>query len=379
MAYRGSSMSPRGNTFAGQLRHFAKSVDIVDNDIFDRVRELIYKYVKTELDADYFELMSEQPIEEQPGLRMFWSSEDKDHFWRVKTEDGSYTMPMTMAYDLDQPMWLVTPDRSPLAEADVCEDHWSRSADLPAYHPVVDQPIRTCVIVPLRRRRVHGIFYFESCVYLGATDVAKAELQMLGEALAILAELYEANRSQSKMTGDAIFELRESLESARFPKLTRPHFFVASSNEADQAVVRAIEEVLRRFSGRLEFTDWKQMNESGNISAQITREISRSRFGICYLSEPTPNSRSGEKAFFDNANVVFEAGMLHALTSANESQDGSQPTGWIPIRELDSPTAPFDFAAERTIFVPRWETGELDETRLLEVLSKRVHKLLGDP
>lgn len=370
-------MSPRVNTFATQLRHFAKSVDIVDDDIFDRVRELVYKYVRSELGAEYFELMREQPMDRQAGLRMFWSSEDRDHFWRVRDEDGSYRLAMTMAYDLDRPAWLVSRDKSPLADGTV-EDEWSHLADLPRYEPIVDQPIRTCVIIPLRRRRVHGLYYFESCAHLGITDVAKTELQMLGEALAILLELYETSRSQSRMTTEAIFELRESLESARFPKLARPHFFIASSSRADRAVVQVIDEVMHRYSDRLDFTDWKRMNESGNISAQIAREIARSKFGICYLSEEADARLDRSPRFVDNANVVFEAGMLHALTSANEAADGSEPAGWIPIRELDSPPAPFDFAAERTVYVPRWETGELNDSRFRDLLAARVQKLLGD-
>ena len=32
-------------------------------------------------------------------------------------------------------------------------------------------------------------------------------------------------------------------------------------------------EVLHDFTDRLEFTDWSEMNESGNINAQIAKEI----------------------------------------------------------------------------------------------------------
>jgi hypothetical protein len=49
----------------------------------------------------------------------------------------------------------------------------------------------------------------------------------------------------------------------------------------------------------------------------IARESSRSRFGICYLSDPAENAARSRHAFRDNVNVAFEAGMLHALTSAN--------------------------------------------------------------
>ena len=46
------------------------TVDIVDDEIFDRVRQLIYKYVKNELGAAYFELMREQQLDVDSGLRL---------------------------------------------------------------------------------------------------------------------------------------------------------------------------------------------------------------------------------------------------------------------------------------------------------------------
>jgi hypothetical protein len=259
-------------TFASQLRHFARSVDIVDDNIFDRVRGLVYKYVRNELGAEYFEVLREQPIEDEPALKMFWSSEDSDHFWRIRGSDGSFTNPITQAFGQNQCLWVVGNDRKPLRQADKLEDEWSGTINLSRYQPVVDKGIRTLVAVPLHRRP-HSIYYFESCAHLGITEVAKSELQILGDALSILLELFEHSRMQSSMTGSAIFELQEHLESAKFPKLAQPHFFVAFSNRADRAVVTIVHEVLRHFSDRLEFTDWTRMSESGNISAQITREI----------------------------------------------------------------------------------------------------------
>lgn len=101
------------------------------------------------------------------------------------------------------------------------------------------------------------------------------------------------------------------------------------------------------------------MSDSGNINAQIAREIVRSRFGICYLSQKSQDDSSHK--FIDNPNVVFEAGMLHALTRVTSATSGAEPSGWIPMREADSPPAPFDFAAERTIEIPRSGNGELNE------------------
>lgn len=366
------------NTFAGQLRHFAKSVDIVDDQIFDRVRELIYKYVKNELGAEYFELMREEYIDNESGLKMFWSNEDKDHYWHIRKGDGSYSNLLTRAFGQGQPLWIVGEDKKPLNQAEKLECEWSRNTDLPRYEPIADAAIRTLVVLPLKRKRLIGLYYFESRAHIGITDVAKAELQLLAEAVAILLELYEVNRSQSYMTSSAIFELQESLESATFPKLTKPHFFIAFGNDADKKVTTVIKEVLNDFSTRLEFTDWTRMAESGNINAQIAKEILRSRFGICYLSEPNPDQGDGSVKFVDNVNVVFEAGMLHARTAANETANAGEPAGWIPMRELASAPAPFDFSTERILQVPRFDNGTVNEDRLRDALTERITKLLGE-
>ena len=359
-------------------------MDIVDDEIFEHVRQLIYRYVKNELGVAYFEVMREQLIDAEPGLKMFWSSNERDHSWRVRQPDGHFSNPVTTAFGKDQPLWIVATDKKPLHESEQLSDEWSRNDALARYQPSADQAIRTLVVLPLRRQRPLGVCYFESTTHIGITDVAKLELQLLAESIAILLELYEANRSQSKMTSSAIFELQESLDSAQFPRLTRPHFFVAFSNRADTAVTTVISEVLHALSDRLEFTDWSQMNEAGNINAQISKEIMRARFGICYLSEPVPDepdSRPDDRRvrYVDNPNVVFEAGMLHARTAAGDPAIGGEPTGWIPMRESASPPAPFDFAAERTLVVPRFDdNGGVNEARLRDSLRQRIEKLLGD-
>jgi hypothetical protein len=371
-------MTSTTSTFANQLRHFARAVDIVDDEIFDRVRQLIYRYVKTELGAAYFELMRDQPLDQEPALKMFWSSEDEDHLWPVRRPDGSYTNAVTAAFAEGQPMWVVNHTKGTLVEAEKLTDEWSHVSDLPAYRPVAEQSIRTLIVLPLRRKRRLGVCYFESSTHLGITDVAKLELQLLADAIAILLELYEVNRSQAQQTASAIFDLQERLESARFPKLTRPHFFLAFSNRADQAVINVISEVLHEFTDRLEFTDWTRMNESGNVNAQIAKEILRARFGICYLSEAAPEGHPAGTPYVDNPNVVFEAGMIHARTTVDDSSTSGDPTGWIPMREEASPPAPFDFAAERTLYIPRFGNGGLNEGRLRELLRARISNLLGE-
>lgn len=99
-------MDFKANTFAGQLKHFAKSVDIVDDEIFEGARKLIYRYVGDELEAEYFEVDRAQEAEGETGLHMFWSSLDLPHVWRLQNADGSHVIaslaPSLHAADVDR-------------------------------------------------------------------------------------------------------------------------------------------------------------------------------------------------------------------------------------------------------------------------------------
>jgi hypothetical protein len=94
----------------------------------------------------------------------------------------------------------------------------------------------------------------------------------------------------------------------------------------------------------------------------------------CVISqnEPATAPDDTKHKFRDNPNVVFEAGMLQALTNS----PNVEPTGWIPVREKSSPDAPFDFAAERILTVDRLRDGKLNEDSFQERLKGRIDSLL---
>src|SRR5262249_22860163 len=280
-------------------------------------------------------------------------------------------------FDNERPMWIVSPSEDALEGADEHHDLWSGTPNLSRYRPSSSQPTRTVVIVPLCLERSYGVYCFESSRYIEITDAAKLELKRLAYALALLYRLWEINKAQLTSTGNAIGDLRELLQRAKFPRLAKPHFFVAFPRKADENVTHIIKDTLDEFAAKLEYTDWTQMYGAGNVSAQIVQEILESRFGICYLSE-RDNDASAVYPYRDNPNVVFEAGMLHARTTAAADTDGGEPAGWIPIREQESPPAPFDFAAERILQVPRSRNGELNESRLHEMLSRGITALLRE-
>ena len=66
--------------------------------------------------------------------------------------------------------------------------------------------------------------------------------------------------------------------------------------------------------------------------------------------------------------------MLHALINAPDAP----PSGWIPVREDDSPPAPFDFADQRIERVPRDQDGQVDEKRFQVQLHRRITAPLRD-
>jgi len=372
-------MIEASRTFAGHLKQFSRAVDIVDKNTFDQVRDLIIRYVRRELgEGAYFDLLREQRIGHELVLQTFWSSEDKVQQLRIPAQDT----PATISFHQSKPLWVISGDQTPLDRSNSHQDQWSELSltDLPPYSSPTGRSIGTLIVVPLRRRRALGVLCIEARNYIEATDVARKEMQLLGDALAILLELWELNEAQSQLTDEAVGELRDMITNAKFPKLAKPQVFVAHSNGADHQVTDIIRRVLKEYDAQVQITYWNEISEAGNITTQIGERITTSRFGICYFSEPTDKAgdhgiatdRPGGPKYVDNPNVIFEAGMLHALTNAPQSE----PSGWIPIRERESSHAPFDFAAERILIVTRTETGDVAE-RFQTELKRRVSALLG--
>ncbi len=358
-------------TFGDYLRQFARSVDIVDERTIEEIRKLVYDYVRDELEAAYFSLACEQTVDSRPGLRTVWSTENEEHATTIRTLDGRYSSQISVSFDQRKPLWIVNREQKPLRQSETYDDLWSEVPDLPRYEAPVNREMKTSIIVPLIHwSRVLGVIYLESTSYLEITAVAKDELSLLADALAILFDLRQANRAQVTGTRDAVSELQGILSTTKFPRLTKPQMFVAFSSRADDAVMGVVQEVLNEFSTILKIVQWNRIEQSGSITLQLIEQIAKSRFGLCYFSEP---ARDGGE-FEDNPNVLFEAGMLHSLTNA----PAGRPSGWVPVRERRSSRVPFDFASERIVIVPRNENGEVMEERFRSDLRRRMRALLSD-
>jgi hypothetical protein len=365
-------MSESVTTFAERLSHFALSVDIVTDDTFDRVRDLVVDNMRNELEAAYFGLMEFTEVNGEPGLRTIWSSAGIESSTTIVDDEGVYKQQVCLAFDKGLSLWVVEKGAGALGPDAEYVDMWSACDVLPPYWPPVrGKPMKTSIMVPLERGRTKlGVMYLESTAYVEATDIARREMEQLAAAVAILMELRSVNRLQVEGTKRAVGQLSKFVGDAKFPRLTRPNLFVASSSNADDDVMEIIREVLSDYRSKVNVIDWTKIEESGAITVQIANKIVRSRFGICYFSEAT--DENGAFAYADNPNVIFEAGMLHALINSPDAP----PSGWIPVREKDSPPAPFDFANERIEPVPRDARAKLDEDEFRRRIRRRVEDLL---
>jgi hypothetical protein len=368
-------MARKLETFGSYLRRFARTIDIVDENTFNEIKQLVTHYLQSELGAAYFTVGREERINGVTGLRTMWSSERDEHSTTIKSVDGSYSTQISVAFDRAAPLWIVSPNRAPLRNATKYVDLWSDLSDvLPPYRPPINRDLRTSIVLPLHRGggRVLGVIYFESTQYLEFTEATKTELELVADALAILIDLSQANRVQSSATKDVLSELREILHAGRFPKLAKPQIFVASSSQADQQVMAVVKQVLNEVKDKLAVVMWSDIAKAGTITVHIVEEITKSRYGLCYFSEPA--NSGGKKRYQDNPNVIFEAGMLHSLTNSPVTV----PEAWVPIREDDSPPAPFDFAAERIAIVPREQDGKLIREEFKDQLRLRLAALLQE-
>jgi hypothetical protein len=372
-------VSIRDLTFGSVLMQFANSVDHVDETTFDRIGDQVKRYVAKQLDVQYFDFQVGTMVDEdRAGLTKVWASEGAEGrsasprtILTDADDPTSYRNQTSFAYATRRPLWIVCADKLPLYESKQVQDSWSHSEGVPPYQQPIDRDLRTSIIVPvIHEEDLVGVINLESETYVESTRVARRELRLIAEAVGELYLARGSTRHQTATTQDAIEELQTILEADDLPTLTKPRIFIASSGRADSQVVDSIDKVLGEFGDYLVPVLWSASSSSGNITAQILEDITHSRFGLCYFSEPDDDG--GEHGYRDNPNVIFEAGMLHSLTNAPTEH----PTGWIPIREVDSPPMPFDFAQQRTVMVPRRAEGALDvegfEARLTAFLEDIV-------
>ena len=362
-------------TFGQELLHFAQSVDIIDIETCDSVKHLIGDYFSNVLHIDFYEVQTDDVlIEGRPGLRTCMT---KNAAWTngqsnstpIRTEGGDYRDQTTFAYETRNILWVTEKEGKILKADSECVNRWPHSKyymPLPPYWPFVGN-MRTQIVFPLQYGdHVFGVLNLETERLLEYTSFAGEELRLISSAIAIILWLHDTFLNQSLGTRKALENVTRSLRASRNPSpLVKFKIFVASASRADDQVIGIIRSVINEFQKQVDEVFWKSITDSGNINLQILSALDECSLGICYFSEP---AQGASREYADNLNVVFEAGMLHALTNASTGT----PKKWIPVREPQSPATPFDFASERTIIVSRLANGALNEELFARDLRERL-------
>lgn len=359
----------RMQTFGDHVNQFAQTVDIVPENVYGEVLDLIEGYLRSNLKAGFFAVVVEKVVRLQPHLVAEWPRDRNWWLARVRNDEGVYIGQTGLAYALGKPLWIVGANRAELKRAEAYEDLLNNALpnDIPRYEEIEAIGARTSIILPLSLDNEHfGIINVESTVYLAPTDAWLCELKKLASSIAILYRLKSINKLQTKST----LEAKDRLEHGEFvPVVRRRVMFLASSARADREVVDLIHDLFSEYKQHFEMVHWTDP-AFGNIHENIWERISTCMYGTCYFSEPA--GAGATHGFFDNPNVLFEAGMLFALRKARRSP----LQGILLIREPDAPVIPFDLTAEFMLLVPRTPNGQLEREKLRSQLQRHISFLL---
>lgn len=373
-------MINKKDTYGNYIYQFGLAVDIVDDKTFESVWEIIQDYLGKHLKIEFLSLKVETLVDYKRGLRTVkGQGEERPAFSLMSEpdENGERHPTGQTAYSFvnKKNLWIVDKGKGVLHEKKSEHiDLWENGQGFPHKPEHKRQDSKTSILIPIERRgRTAGVVEFESTNYIESTDLAKKELMLISETISRIKMLHDLQRSQSRSTKKAVNRLRSMMSDVDWPLITKPSLFVAYSDRAKEDVTGTIKNVLNGFSKHLNTVYWNSINKAGNINLQLLEEISRSTYGLCYFSEPNTSKMEKKYEYQDNPNVIFEAGMFQSLTNS----PSLQPFGWIPVREMNSPPTPFDFAADRFVIIERLNHGELNMDEFSDNLRKRVKTLIG--
>ncbi len=388
-------------TFGWNLLQFARSVDHLNQDIVNGMKEVTTAYFlsKEGLGACYFAVhRTGAMFEGEQALKTVWSSEANSEAQVVRRfrEKGSAESPSlrALAYNDDRCLWVTSvhgnadeggdptlDDADPQDITDLWREHSSKNAgagELPRYISLHDKPCRTLVALPLKHHGEKlGVLVIEFDRRIPITSGAREEARLVQEALGRVLWLQDASKSQHEDTRKAFEQLRNIVTESR-STVDPPTVFFAFPGNSDPMVISAIKDKLQvDYRDQLKLISWDEMASPGQITDQVVNAVSHCKYGICYLSERAEceTDEPVDQTFSDNANVLIEAGMLYALRHSRMSST----VAWIPVRESSevSGTVPFDFVAERMIQVPRGEDGSVVAGEFSDKLQNGIDAMLS--
>ena len=374
--------------FTSRLKDFARTVDFLNASTFEQIEGSFYDYMKDALGASYYEVSVPEVVRGKtdiPTLKTQWCMHQNRRGESITLRaENKIRSQKSFCYEKNTRLWVTAKDKkSLLRECDGTSglkveglDEGLTVDDLPAYRdfePDNTGNSKTAICVPLFHENTSfGLMLVELPQNITYTKIRREHFQDLADSITKIFARYRASTSSLMDTKEAFQDVIRTInyEDCGLPE-RKPLVFFSYPNTSDGLVTETIKTVVTtEFDDDLELIDWKQISDTGSITAQIIESIRGSRYGICYLSEKT---KGGDKRYRDNANVLFEAGMFHVL----RSNRGETLRGWLPIREDVGATEeiPFNFANERILTVPR-SGSKLDQDCFKRKLKEFIEKLL---
>lgn len=360
------------DTFASELEKFSLAVDSIYEGELLSIQTSIKSHLKDILKIERAEFFLVGTVSRKPGLKPQWNKEDRDGEMKI----GDSEVPKGhcgYCFYNHKPLWITAKDDEVLDQSTIFVDHWSNSSGLPVFTKTNYTGFKTEIIIPvLNNTGVFSVLYLGSKERLLPNKRAKAELEILAEAYGRLFRLEQTHKYRDKNIITAMHNMIKQTNDHKEFILKKPIIFFAYPKKADPEVLSTIIEVLSNYQSDFEVIRWGNQSFSGSITQQLIKDIKNAKCGICYFSEPYDNdSAKGKYGYFDNSNVLIEAGMLHAL--CNEPL--AEPVNWIPIREKEdnSGPIPFDFATDSFVLINR--KPDFSPHNLTAELKKRLDEI----
>jgi len=351
------------------FKRFALTVDMISGTLRSEINDILTHIATNILGASYYAVQEIGSLNKTTGtienLRTLWSMIHKIEMTPI-LQEGKYSCQAAYAYDKDLKLWVTAINGGFLEEEEEYIDQWSGAERLPKYWD--DDPNhenKTSVLLPLRIEGTPfslGVVNFEFEAFINCTNQYKTILNDFANSIAVIVHKVKMRRYQNSVSKEVAKEIK-SLSYSRKKILSIPKIFVAFPLKRETDVTDVLEELEAQLPD-YDFIWWNKMPNAGNIDKHLIKVINQSKYGIVYFSELTDK----KGIYNDNSNVVFEAGMFHALS--NELT--SSPKTWIPIREKVSGKIPFDFAHERIIEINRKKDGTLNKADLISQLKNRL-------
>ena len=371
-------------TFGEELESFARSIDILRFEELQDVLGSTRRYLKENFNITKVERLVERVYQGVPQLEPTLDTEDQYEHYPVRDEKGQPYGLNACAFVRKRSQWVVSEDEeATLDEATSFKELWNPAIqeELPRYVRLPDsdgqdrpaRQTRTLIAIPMvKRGSTTSLVYFESDEAMRASPRARNELEGIANAIARLHELADNNQDTHRATGEELGFLDESSRAVHDWGVSVPSLFFAYPDDADDAVMTELNRQLglMKAGNAIRLFDWRENYEGGRIPDKIEKEIGGATYFVAYLSQ---QPREGaEHAFFDNPNVMYEAGMFQGL--ANDVTQ--RATSWLLVREPDS-LAPFDISTVNMLLVPRHKDGSLKVRKFNEALSQWLTNLIA--